>query len=70
MAQGDQQCLCSTRSQVQFQAQHSGLKDQASLWLPCRSQLRLGSDPWPKTSTCHGAAKKRKKKNINYIPTL
>ena len=27
-----------------------------------RVQLRLGSDPWPGNSTCHRAAKKKKKK--------
>ena len=35
------------------------VKDPAlpQLWL--RSQLQLGSDPWPRNSTCHGAAQKR-----------
>ena len=33
------------------------------LQLQLRSRLRLGSDPWPGNSICHGAAKKKKKKN-------
>jgi len=36
------------------------VKDLALLQLCQRSQLWLGSDPWPRNSTCHGAAKKKK----------
>ena len=36
------------------------VKDLALLQLWCRSQLQLRSDPWPRNSMCHGAAKKRK----------
>ena len=32
------------------------------LWF--RLQLWLGSDPWPGTSMCHGAAKKRKNNQV------
>ena len=34
------------------------------LWL--RLQLQLGSDPWPRNSICHGAAKNKKKTNKAY----
>ena len=46
---------------VQALARHSGLKDPAWLQLWHRSQLRLGSDPWPRNSICHGAAPKYQK---------
>ena len=41
------------------------VKDLAlpQLWL--RSQLWLGSDPWPRNSICHKVAKKRRKKIDN-----
>ena len=52
VAERDQQCLCRTRTQVPFQAQQSGLKDQA---LP---QLWLGSDPGPGNVIGLRAAKK------------
>ena len=32
------------------------------LQLLLRSQLQLGSDPWPGNSVCHGVAKKERKK--------
>ena len=34
------------------------VKDPAFLQLQHRLQLQLGSDPWPGSSICHGAAKK------------
>ena len=36
-------------------------KDPVLLQLQLRSQLRLGSDPWPGNSICHRVAKKEKK---------
>lgn len=38
------------------------VKDPALPQLWCRSTLRLGSDPWPRHSTCCGAAEKEEKK--------
>ena len=38
------------------------LKDPALTQLWCRSQLRLGSDPWPGNSICCQVAKKKKEK--------
>ena len=37
------------------------VKDLVVLQLWCRSQLQLGSDPWPRNSMCPGAAKKGSK---------
>ena len=37
------------------------VKDLAQLWF--RSQLRLGSDPWPRNSICRRTSKKTKTKN-------
>ena len=45
MAKQDQQCLCSTRMQDRFPAQHSGLKEP--VLLRHRVQLWLRSDSWP-----------------------
>ena len=38
------------------------VKDPVLLQLQLRSQLWLRSDPWPRNSICHGAAKKKKRK--------
>ena len=38
------------------------VKDPVLPQLHLRSQLQLGSDPWPGNSICHRAAKKKKKK--------
>ena len=59
--QWDWQHLGSTETQVQSPAQHSGLLDPAVPWLWLRSQLWLGSDPWPRNSICHRAAKRKKR---------
>ena len=64
VVQQDQQCLCSTRTQVPSPARHSGLKHLALLHLWYGSQLRIGSDPWPGNSICQEAAKKEKKKKF------
>ena len=49
-------------SAVSLQYQHAGgLKDLALPLLRHRSQLQLGSDPWPENSICHRAAKKKRK---------
>ena len=61
MGQQDMQHLCSARKQVRSLAQHGVLRDLALPQLQCGSQLRLGSDPWPRNSICCGAAKKEKK---------
>ena len=66
MTQWDQQGLCSARTQVQFLARHSGLKDLALLQLQRGSQLK--SDPWPGNSICLGMAKKEKKKKNSGTP--
>ena len=50
MVQQDPWCLQSTRPLVQSLGQYSGLKDPVSPQLRHRSQLRLGSDPWPRNS--------------------
>ena len=42
-------------------AQHSGL-GSGMLQPQLRSQLQLGSDPWPRNSIYHGGAKQEKKK--------
>ena len=44
-------------------AWNSGLKDPVLPQLQCRSQLWLGSDPWPWNSICCKVAKKKKKKS-------
>jgi len=36
-----------------------GVKDLALPQLQLRSQLRFGSDPWPRNSVCHGTAKNK-----------
>ena len=54
--------LCSTRTQVWFLAQQSGLKDPVLLQPQSRWQLWFGSDPWPGNSICCRAAKKGGKK--------
>ena len=36
------------------------VKHPALLQLQCRSQLQLGSDPWPGNSICLGMAEKEK----------
>ena len=64
VAQQDQQCLCSTRTQVPSPARHSGLKHLALLHLWYGSQLRIGSDPRPGNFICQEAAKKEKKKKF------
>ena len=61
MVQWDLQHLCSTRTQVHSLAWHSGLKDQVLLHLQPRSVTTV-ADPWPRNSTCHGAAKKKERK--------
>ena len=61
VAQQEGQCPCSARMQVQSPAQHSGLKDPALPQLLHRSQLQLGSDPWPGNSVCQAMAIKEKK---------
>lgn len=61
MVQWDQQYLWSTEMQVQSPAQHSGLEAQALLQLLFGSQMRLGSDPWPRNSICHTVQPKDKK---------
>ena len=38
------------------------VKDLVLMQLQLRSQLQLGSDPWPSNSICHRAAKKKKTK--------
>ena len=54
MVQQDWEHFCSARMQVQSSTRYSGLKDLA---LP---QLRLGSDPWSRSSICCRVAKKEK----------
>ena len=50
--------------ELRFQslAQYSGLKDPALPQLRCRSQLRLGMDPWPGIPYATGAAINKNKK--------
>ena len=57
-AQRDQLHLCSTRTQVQSLAQHSGLRN------PAVAQVTTGlrSDPWPGNSIYCRVTKKKKKK--------
>ena len=69
VAQRDPRCLWSTGTQIQFPAQHSGLKDLVLLQLQHRSKLRLRSDPWPKNSIHHGAARIKKKQTNTYTHT-
>ena len=58
-------CLWSTGSKVQCPAPTQWLKDLVLPKLWTRSQLRLGSDPWPGNSICHRVAKKGKGKKMN-----
>ena len=62
MAQWDCQCLGSAGMQVRSLARAQWVKDLALLQLQLRSQLQFGSDPWPRSSIGHGAAKNGKKK--------
>jgi len=62
VVQQDQWHFCSIRAQVPSPAGHSGLRDPALPLLGRRSQLWLRSNLWPGKSTCHGEAKKEKKK--------
>ena len=55
MAQQDWWHLWSTRTQVR---PAQWVEDLMLLQLCYRSQLWLGSDPWPWSPTCHGAAEK------------
>ena len=64
MVQWDWWHLCSTRTQVQFLAHHTGLKDL--VW----PRLGLRADPWPGNATCCQMAKKKKKKNFNQVNVL
>ena len=65
MPQWDGRHLCSTRTQVWSPVQYSGLMGLALPQLQHRSQLWLGSDPWPGNSICCGADKKEKKSSNN-----
>ena len=65
MAQPPWQCLCSSRTQAQSLAWHSGLKDPALPQLWYGSQLRLKSDLWPRNSICCWVAKKEKAKQLS-----
>ena len=62
VVQRDQPCLCRARKYRSILVWHSMLKNLALPWLRHRLQLWLGSDPWPRNSLWHGAAKKIKKK--------
>ena len=64
VAQWDWHHLCSTRTQVRSSAWHSGLKDPALSQLQRRSQLSLGSDPWPGNPWSSQKRKKRKEKKL------
>ena len=51
-----------------FDPWHGGIRvqgcwDQITTAAEIRSQLQLGSDPWPWNSICHRVAKKEKRKN-------
>ena len=50
-------CCGTMGSVASLQHQDAG----SILSLACRSQLWLGSDPWPENSICHRAAKKQNK---------
>ena len=69
--QWDWQCLWSTGMQVRSLAQHSVLRIWCCRELQLRSQLCLGSDPWPGNSICCRTIEKEKKKVIcmfgNYV---
>ena len=47
--------------------QLSGLKDPSLAQPQCRSQTRLGSDPWSENSMGRRVAKKREKKNSVFV---
>ena len=64
VVQRDQGCLCSTRMPVRYPAQWVKGSGVSAAQPRHRSQLQLGSDPWPRSSICCGAAKKRKKQNL------
>ena len=61
MAQQDQQHLCSTRTQVQSQAQLNGVK------YPTLLQVQLRSDPWPRIFHMPQGGQKRKKTETHLI---
>ena len=62
--QWDQWLLCSTRMQVRFPAQHSGLKNLVLLQLWCRSQLQLSSDPMAQELHMFWDSQKQKQKKV------
>ena len=55
----------TTGPEVSLEHRNAGLIPSPAQWvkdpvlpqLQLRSQLRLGSDPWPENSTCHGVTK-------------
>ena len=63
MIQQDHRRLYSARTQIGSLPGSVGEK----IWLWYRSQLWLGSDPWPKNSTCHAVPKKEKKKIFFFV---
>ena len=71
VAKQDRQHHCSARILVKSLDGHSGLKYPVLPQLQCKSQLWLGSDPWPRNSIFCGAAKKKKtKKKLPSLCTL
>ena len=60
MAQWNQQCLCSPRTQVKSPVRHSRLKDMMLPQLWHRSQLQVGFDSWSGNSIRYGVEKKKK----------
>ena len=61
MAQRDWLHLGSNETHVGSPAPQC-VKDLALPQLWCRSQLHLGTDPWPGNTICHGAAQKEREK--------
>ena len=68
MAQRDWWHLCSTRTQVQPQAWHSGLMDLALLQLQVTTAAQI--DPWPGNSIYLGAAKIRENQPTKQDPSF
>ena len=65
VAQQGLQCPCSVRMQFRSWAQCSGLKELALPQLQPRSQLHLGSEPWPENFHMPQGSPKKKKNNLN-----
>jgi len=66
VVQWDQWCLGSAECGFSPLPSIQWVEDPVLLQLWLRLQLQLGSDPWPRNSTCSRMTKKGKKRFIKY----